>query len=180
MTAALGIARKRTGRPSIELTEALRNKIVLAIRAGNYVETAARLNGVSKSLLYEWLKRGNIRRPPEGCPYVALVEAIQEALAYAEARDLEAIRKAATKDWKAAAWRLERRFPKRWAGRYLVHQLAEQKAKQDVQLLLQSVSKHVDPGTLRLVLDDLEAATVGGRETMGEEDPSGLGEDGPG
>ena len=180
MPAGLGIARRRKGAPALELTPALREKIVLAIKAGNYVETAARLSGVSKSLLYEWLKKGNAKRPPPECPYVALVEAIQNALAYAEARDLDAIRKAAAKDWKAAAWRLERRFPKRWAGRFIVHQLAEQKAKEDVRALLTAVSKHVDPATLRLVLDEVEAATVGGREVVGEDDTPGSEADGPG
>ena len=34
------------------------NKIITAIRAGNYIETAAAYAGVNKSTLYEWLKRG--------------------------------------------------------------------------------------------------------------------------
>jgi len=33
------------------------NKIITAIRAGNYIETAAAYAGVNKSTLYEWLKR---------------------------------------------------------------------------------------------------------------------------
>ena len=38
------------------------NKIITAIRAGNYIETAAAYAGVNKSTLYEWLKRGENRK----------------------------------------------------------------------------------------------------------------------
>ncbi|NLJ75865.1 MAG: hypothetical protein GX325_01220, partial [Peptococcaceae bacterium] len=41
-----------------KLNEALQHKIVTAIRAGNYIETAAAYAGIHKSTLYDWLKRG--------------------------------------------------------------------------------------------------------------------------
>jgi hypothetical protein len=39
---------------------------------------------------------------------------MDRALAQAEIRDVLRIDKAAEKDWRAAAFRLSRRFPKRW------------------------------------------------------------------
>lgn len=101
------------------------NKIITAIRAGNYIETAAAYAGVNKSTLYEWLKRGErekqrvaensrygIRKSEE--PYVEFSNAVEKALAEAEIRDVAIIAKAAQEQWQAAAWRLERKFPDRW------------------------------------------------------------------
>ena len=101
------------------------NKIITAIRAGNYIETAAAYAGVNKSTLYEWLKRGErekqrvaensrygIRKSEK--PYVEFSNAVEKALAEAEIRDVAIIAKAAKEQWQAAAWRLERKFPDRW------------------------------------------------------------------
>ena len=101
------------------------NKIITAIRAGNYIETAAAYAGINKSTLYEWLKRGErekqrvaknpryrIRKSEK--PYVEFSNAVEKALAEAEIRDVAIIAKAAEEQWQAAAWRLERKFPDRW------------------------------------------------------------------
>lgn len=90
------------------------NKIITAIRAGNYIETAAAYAGVNKSTLYEWLKRGErekqraaensryrIRKSEE--PYVEFSNAVEKALAEAEIRDVAIIAKAAQEQWQAAA-----------------------------------------------------------------------------
>ena len=101
------------------------NKIITAIRAGNYIETAAAYAGINKSTLYEWLKRGErekqrvaknpryrIRKSEK--IYVEFSNAVEKALAEAEIRDVAIIAKAAEEQWQAAAWRLERKFPDRW------------------------------------------------------------------
>lgn len=98
------------GRPS-KLTPELQERIVQAIRAGNYIETAAAYAGIAKSTLYDWLKRG--ARAKTG-KYRAFSDAVQRALAEAEVRDVAIIGKAAQEQWQAAAWRLERKFPERW------------------------------------------------------------------
>lgn len=95
-----------------KLTPERQTKILNAIRAGAYMETAAAAAGVNKETLYAWLKRGNVE--PESI-YSAFVEAVHEAQASAELRDVLTLSKAAADgDWRAAAWRLERKFPKRW------------------------------------------------------------------
>jgi transposase len=102
-----------------KLSPDLQKAIVDAIRAGNYMETAAAFAGVAKQTFYNWLRRG--RRARSG-RYREFVDAVKKALAEAEVRDLEVIRQAATgtgpfeenPQWQAAAWRLERRNPKRW------------------------------------------------------------------
>ena len=126
------------GRPT-KLTPALQKRIVQAIRRGCYVETAAALAGVHKDTFYSWLKKG---AKDEGEKvYRDFNAAVEKALAESERDDLAVIEKASrgyevvktkvvtykdgtteettersTKfDWQAAAWRLERRFPERWA-----------------------------------------------------------------
>lgn len=95
-----------------KLTPERQTKILNAIRAGAYMETAAAAAGVNKETLYAWLKRGNVE--PDSI-YSAFVEAVHEAQASAELRDVLTLSKAAADgDWRAAAWRLERKFPKRW------------------------------------------------------------------
>lgn len=120
--------KNKGGRPT-KLDERTQEKIISAIKAGNYIETAAAYAGISKNTLYEWLKRGErekqrveksnkakIKKSEE--IYVIFTDAVEKALAEAEMRDVLIIGKAAEKEWQAAAWRLERKFPDRW-GRKL-------------------------------------------------------------
>lgn len=114
-----------TGRPS-KLTPELQTRICDMLRAGNYLETAAAYAGVNKTTLYDWMKRGaremerveksegkaKIRKKEQ--PYVDFSNAIEKALAEAEVRDLIIISNAAKTDWKAAAWKLERKNWQRW------------------------------------------------------------------
>lgn len=103
------------GRP-LKLNKKLIEKISNAIRVGAYVETAATYAGVQKSTFYEWLKLGASQ---PNTLYEKFSNAIEKAMADAELRDLQTIDKAATvgANWKAAAWRLERKFPRKW-GRF--------------------------------------------------------------
>lgn len=96
------------GRPS-KLTPELQERLVALIRAGNYVETAVLLVGLSKQTFYEWLRKG---REQKRGKYAAFADAIERAAAEADERDLRRIDEAADKGiWQAAAWRLERRRP---------------------------------------------------------------------
>lgn len=101
------------GRPT-KLTPELQDRIVQAIRAGAYIETAAAYAGVSKDTLYQWLKRG--ARSKSGI-YRQFSDAVEKALAEAEMRDVMLVGRAAETNWQAAAWRLERKFPERWGRR---------------------------------------------------------------
>lgn len=104
---------KKAGRPT-KLTPALQKKVVDAIKAGAYIETAAAFAGIHKDTLYEWLKKGARSR---GGPFFEFSQAVEQALAHSELRDITIIGTAAQTQWQAAAWRLERRFPERWSRR---------------------------------------------------------------
>lgn len=98
------------GRPTT-LTPEIQEKIIQAVRAGNYLETAAAYAGVPKNTLHDWLRRGAKEKRGIYHEFSVLVE---KALAEAEMRDVLIIGKAAEENWQAAAWRLERKFPDRW------------------------------------------------------------------
>lgn len=114
-----------TGRPS-KISPEITAKICDMLRAGNYLETAAAYAGVNKTTLYDWMKRGarelervenaglsaKVRKKEQ--PYVDFSNALTRALAEAEVRDLIIISNAAKNDWRAAAWKLERRTPHKW------------------------------------------------------------------
>jgi transposase len=110
----------------------IKHKIITAIRAGNYIETASAYAGISKNTLYDWLRRGErekqrveknprykIRKSEQ--PFVDFSDAVEKALAEAEVRDVAIIAKAAEEQWQAAAWRLERKFPDRWGRKVIEH-----------------------------------------------------------
>jgi len=111
-----------------KLDAVLIERILLSIRQGAFIETAAAFAGVSKQSLYNWMKRGareqqRVKKNPhcrvkkEEAIYVEFVEKIELAMATAELLDIAKINKAAKNDWKAAAWKLERKYPKRWGRR---------------------------------------------------------------
>lgn len=103
-----------------KLTPEIQDRIVTAIRAGNYMETAAAYAGIARSTFNEWIRRG--AEEQEG-PFAEFAAAVEQALAAAEARDVALIGQAAQKEWQAAAWRLERRLPERW-GRKTRHEVS--------------------------------------------------------
>jgi len=99
------------GRKS-KLTPEMQAKIVSYLQGGTYIETAAAAAGIGKRTLFRWLKNAT----EKGCDpkYKAFADAVEKAQAAANLRDVTLISHAAKKDWRAAAWRLERRHPKRW------------------------------------------------------------------
>jgi transposase len=108
-----GYLNPNAGRPT-KLTPELFSAIVDAIRSGNYAQVAAATAGITEQTFYEWLRRG--RDEPDGI-YRRFADAVLAASGEAEQEKLERLRREALADdgdWKAAAWWLERRFPKRW------------------------------------------------------------------
>jgi len=95
-----------------KLTPEVQERIITALRAGNYQETAARYAGISEATFYDWMARG---REEPGSAFAEFLEAVEKAKSDAEVRDLYLIDQAAqTGSWQAAAWKLERKFPHKW------------------------------------------------------------------
>ncbi len=96
-----------------KLTQPVFDKIVELISAGGVSRrVAAQAVGVSPRTLLRWLTRG---REPDSGIYCLFLSAIQRAEAEGEVASVQHIRIAGAKDWRAAAWFLERKYPKRWA-----------------------------------------------------------------
>jgi transposase len=109
-------AKPGAGRPS-KLTPEVQEKILNAIRTGAFIETAAAAAGIHRDTFYEWMKRGE--KAPSGM-YREFKEQLDIAIAESETMCLALITAASASGvWQAAAWRLERRFPERWAQQKL-------------------------------------------------------------
>ena len=103
------------GRPS-KFTPHTRQKLLEALRAGNYRETACQYAGISHQTLRNWILKAEQPDAPD--EYIEFVEAIKKAEADAEVTDIALIRQAAQGGtWQAAAWIRERKNPERWGRR---------------------------------------------------------------
>jgi|LakMenEpi03Aug12_release.lakeMendotaPanAssembly.Ray.scaffolds.fasta_scaffold360217_2 transposase len=103
------------GRP-LKLTPTLQDKICNAIAAGSYSEIAARYAGVSSTTFYKWMALGDGDNAES--PYREFREAVENARATSEVRNIGLIQQAANNGtWQAAAWYLERTSPARWGRR---------------------------------------------------------------
>jgi transposase len=105
----------RPGRPT-KFTPEVRAIILEAIEAGNYFNVAASVAGVSYKVFREWVRRG-ASDAPDDAQYRAFRLAVKRAEAEAHRKMLEHVTTAAPTTWQAAAWYLERKYPKQWARR---------------------------------------------------------------
>lgn len=108
----------------VKLDEKRRERLLEALRAGNYMETACAYAGVGKSTFYNYLSQARDARSKEGDLteheewLVELLDAVEKARADAEVRNVHLIQHAAQGGtWQAAAWFLERSMPGKWARR---------------------------------------------------------------
>ena len=103
------------------LNKTISKKIEQALRAGNYKQTAAKYAGISLGTFYGWMQRGrNFEQndgPKEDAIYFEFLKMVEKAMADAEVEDVAIIKNASRKQWQAAAWMLERKFPDRWGRR---------------------------------------------------------------
>lgn len=119
-----GTPAKKSGRPP-KLTHALIEEIADVVRAGNFLDTAARFKGVSKVSFHEWMKKGHEQK--RGI-YRDFLNALEQAQAAADVRDHANITKAGARDWKASAEHLRLRHPGRYNRKTVEHTNEEGKA----------------------------------------------------
>lgn len=114
------------GRPTL-LDDDCLQKITNALRDGGYIQDATTAAGIAQSTYHNWMERGRKerdRRLAELTPdkneqiYVDFLEAVEKAQAEASVELLgEIANHARNGTWQAAAWILERKFPRQW-GRF--------------------------------------------------------------
>jgi len=116
----------KTGRRT-KLTPTVHRAIVRAVRAGNFLETAAALGHVDRTTVFSWLARGRKERdrfakgeepdPDEGI-FLDFLDAIETAEAAAEAEHVAVIRKCAKSgDRKASEFYLTHKADRWKPGR---------------------------------------------------------------
>ncbi len=96
-----------------KLDEETKRKLVEAALLGATRAIQAEYAGVGKSTLHRWLARG---RKAKSGRFRDLWDSLKEAEGLGAARALAAIQGATSRDWKAAAWLLERRHGYRKNG----------------------------------------------------------------
>lgn len=96
-------------------TDETREKILNALRAGNYRVAACKFAGISNDTFGRWMRAGNAGEQP----FAEFADQVKQAEAQAEASLVATIRKAAGDHWQAAAWLLERKYVTRWGRRDL-------------------------------------------------------------
>src|SRR5262245_50261750 len=109
---------RKPGRPPIELTQELQDRIVGHIRRAAPGEVAAQSEGVGRATFYGWKKKG---RAEPSSVHGRFLDAVSKAESDWERSAIEDI---ATKPdkWQAVAWLLERRRPERY-GRMKPYEL---------------------------------------------------------
>ncbi len=96
----------RKSKPTKERQKA----ILAAIARGNSVATVCAANGISLTTYFTWLKRGRNRESP----YLEFLNAATHAEHQAQVNLVGVINSHAERDWRAAAFLLERRHRKDW------------------------------------------------------------------
>ena len=97
-------------------------QITALLKAGITISSACEIVGISRQTYYNWAEKH-----PE------FAEKVKKAIAESELRAVKIILDAAKRDWKAAAWFLERRFPDRWGRRDKIE--AEQKSHVTIKII---------------------------------------------
>lgn len=101
----------KIGRPS-KLTPAVKQRLLDAIRAGNYYEAACVYAGIGETTFYRWMERGEKASSGE---YREFWESVKRAEAEAEARVVALWQQEIPGNWQAARDFLARRFSDRWS-----------------------------------------------------------------
>lgn len=114
--------------PPTQFTPEVRERILAALRQGNYMETACTYAGVSAPTVRKWVVKG--MKPNAPAEFAEFARDVAEAQASIEVRHVQTISRTAlgvidpqsgiyllTPDWHAAAWFIERKYPERWGKR---------------------------------------------------------------
>jgi hypothetical protein len=115
---------KRTpGRPSL-LTPDVETRIMNAIRCGAPNRVACAAAGIGERTFYRWEERAG-ERP--GSEYASFAEKLARARQEGVTARLALVQKAAVRDWRAAAWLLERDMPEVFSLRYKIEHTVTEK-----------------------------------------------------
>lgn len=104
------------GRPS-DLTEQVKTKLILSLKAGNHREPACRYAGIVPSTFYAWMAKGRLQKSGD---YKDFSDAVLAVEAEVEIRAVQQWQKAMGDNWEASRAYLAVRYPERWSPRVIV------------------------------------------------------------
>ena len=127
---------KERGRPS-KLTQGVRDKLIQAIKAGNYLNAACDYAGIDYSNFRRWMQRGESQTKGE---FRDFRDAINAAESEVEVRVVALWQKNISEDWRAAENFLAKRFPERWSPSVKVRVQVEQAVDAELNLLFSAIA----------------------------------------
>ena len=101
------------GRPT-KLTPDVQERLLSALRAGNYIEPSCTYAGITHQTFLNWKERGEHEQRG---PYFEFLVAANKAMADAEIRAVAQWQQAMPENWQAVRDFLDRRHPDRWRKR---------------------------------------------------------------
>lgn len=104
---------KRSG-GKLRLNQTVHDTIIKALRAGAFKRQAAEAAGISERTLAEWLKRGEAGERAYEDFFIEVRKARAEDAIRSQSIITAAQFRRIDGDWKAAAWNLERKYPKQY------------------------------------------------------------------
>jgi len=100
-----------------KLTKQRHDAIVKLIREGNYINRACQAVGIDQHTYDNWIRQGGQAGLAEEDIYFQFSQAIKKAESEFIAENVALIQTAAKKNWFAAAWLLERKYPAEFGRR---------------------------------------------------------------
>ncbi len=138
-------------RPFPKLTKERTARLVELLRAGQNRESACAAVGIGSATLRRWIasaEHGDKR-------LARFARQIHEAESEAETRAVAQVQLHGKNDWRALAWWLERRFPKKWGDHRVVTMRVEEEREQMLDILQRTLLRHGRDDLLEEVLRDL-------------------------
>lgn len=108
------------------LTAALQDQIVQHLASGSFYDETMRAVGIGITTFYVWMEKGRQAKAkaeagrdlePNEVTYMDFEAAVEQARGRAAVHAHATIRAQMARDWRAAAWYLERTNPRRYARR---------------------------------------------------------------
>jgi len=138
------------------LTPSFLAKIEALLVRTRFIATACGLLGLARRTYYQWKKEGDALRTTKldaeltsrERALVAFCTTVDRGIALGELEDLDTITEASRSNWRAAAWRLERRAPQRWGKKRAPSKLSPAQVHEvaaEVASMLRDQDHHAAP-----------------------------------
>ena len=132
-----------------KLTPEVHDKIINLIKAGNYISTACQVVGINVGTYYYWLKKGMENKSKK---YAKFYGDVKKAEAINEAYYLKFIQKAALKNWQAAAWFLERKYPAKYGKKVIYAAVEEMPQMKKAEVVVEQQEDQL-AGVLKILIE---------------------------